>query len=350
VWFQNDISFLGLSFMKSDALLLASHMIRLTSVEHILITKIIHLGSEWLQLEVKMEVFSACICSFFGKATWKFYHSSNPSTCPLGGNFHLAQRRPSNHCEPYHFITSSRTKISPPGSTKHKLSWKFCLKTHKNIGTGNLYKLQNDSKSQHTYILLQWLLSKAQTIWNCEDTMLVVIHWMTIISFCCPIHVIIHNLSSQILGENEMLGDWVLLDLQNMPTSECVRMQKMIGDVTSLFILANIQNQAIHTMENGSCLLFCRCFWAVLKQKHHVHFYKCFIKPNTHKDSTPITAALVKRSDSNACQVQKFEIQCISWSFVMMIQALKNITENMSFPALCKLCGALQLFWKQTLG
>jgi len=79
--------------------------------------------------------------------------------------------------------------------------------------------------------------------------MLVVIHWMTIISFCCPIHVIIHNLSSQILGENEMLGDWVLLDLQNMPTSECVRMQKMIGDVTSLFILANIQNQAIHTME-----------------------------------------------------------------------------------------------------
>jgi len=156
-----------------------------------------------------------------------------------------------------------------------------------------------------------------------------------------PIRVIIRNLSGQILDENEIPGDGLLSALPNMPTLERVKLLDMIGDVADSFILAAVQNEAIHTVEMEAVDCSAHVFRAVLKQKRRVHIYSCgFIESNTHHDSsTPIaTAALVERSDSyNACQVQEFEIRCKRGDFVTMIQALESIPENMSFPALCKL-------------
>jgi len=64
-----------------------------------------------------------------------------------------------------------------------------------------------------------------------------------------PIRVIICNLSGQILDENDIPGDRVLSALQNMPTLERVKLKDMIGNVADSFILAAVQNEAIHTVE-----------------------------------------------------------------------------------------------------
>jgi len=148
-----------------------------------------------------------------------------------------------------------------------------------------------------------------------------------------PIRVIIRNLSGQILDENEIPGDRLLSALPTMPTLERVKLQDMIGDVADSFILAAIENEAIHTVEMEAVFCSADVFRAVLKRKRRVHIYKCFMKPNMHEGAAPITAALVDRSDTCACQMQEFEIRC-SKHLMTMLQALENIQENMFFPAL----------------
>jgi len=112
-----------------------------------------------------------------------------------------------------------------------------------------------------------------------------------------------------------------------------VKLQDMIGDVADSFILAAIENEAIHTVEMEAVYCSADVFRAVLKRKRRVHIYKCFMKPNMHEGAAPITAALVDRSDTCACQMQEFEIRC-SKHLMTMLQALENIQKNMFFPAL----------------
>jgi len=44
-------------------------------------------------------------------------------------------------------------------------------------------------------------------------------------------------------------GNWLSSFLQNMTTLGCITLQRMLGDIANSFVLAAVQNEAIHTME-----------------------------------------------------------------------------------------------------
>jgi len=110
-----------------------------------------------------------------------------------------------------------------------------------------------------------------------------------------PTQVIIHNnLCGQIWLDREIVGNWFLLALQDLPTLEHVNLIDMEGDITNSFILAAIQNGAIHTVEINDICCCTDAFHILLKQKHQVQISQNFIIPEgsiaNAKDLTPMLA------------------------------------------------------------
>jgi len=95
-----------------------------------------------------------------------------------------------------------------------------------------------------------------------------------------PTQVIIHNnLPSQILLNKEIVGNWLLLALQNLPTLEHVTLIDMEGDTANSFILAVIQNEAIHPVATNDICCYKDVFYILLKQKCQVQISQNFIIP-----------------------------------------------------------------------
>ncbi len=117
--------------------------------------------------------------------------------------------------------------------------------------------------------------------------------------------IIRNNLSGQILLDKEIVGDRLLLALQNLPTLEHVTLIDMEGDTADSFVLAAIQNDAIHTVEMNDICCYTDVFHTLLKRKRRVQISQSFIIP---EGLAAKAEALVERFDSYACKVEELQM------------------------------------------
>jgi len=94
------------------------------------------------------------------------------------------------------------------------------------------------------------------------------------------------------VGEN----NWLMSALQNMATLESVTFWNGCRDFDNLFILATIQNEAIHTIMLHSVDCSEPVFLAILKQKCWVIIHECYFINylDSDEEEVSLTAAAAK--------------------------------------------------------